>query len=203
MFGETGSMITSSKAINAKQLIHSISLTVGFTLITVAAAKCRVYVPFTEIPFTLQTMVVILAGLLIGSRLAALSQLQYMMLGLAGAPVFASGVGGPAALLLPSFGYVIGFVAGAYLTGITYEKLGSRGFGNAVLSGIIGTCAIYLIGTPYLAVWTMLHTGKPTLWCALHAWSAGMAPFAAIDILKSAAAAAIVNGIASTRRILG
>jgi biotin transport system substrate-specific component len=195
-------MITSTKAINTKQMVRSISLAIVFTLITAASAKCRLYVPFTEIPFTLQTMAVVLAGLVLGSRLAALSQFQYMMLGLAGAPVFASGIGGTAAFFMPSFGYVPGFIIGAYLTGLTYEKLGARGFRNAALAGIIGTCAIYLIGTPYLAAWTMIHTGKPALLCAVHAWSAGMAPFIAVDILKAVAAAAIVNGTFSVKRMV-
>ncbi len=194
-------MMTSVTGTMSRRLVRSLVFAAGFTAITVMAAKCRLYVPFTEIPFTLQTMVVVLAGLMLGSRLAAISQFQYMLLGLAGAPVFASGLGGPAAFLSPSFGYIPGFIVGAYVTGLAYEKLGRHGFRNAAAAGVLGTCAIYLIGTPYLAVWTMIHTGKPALQCAAHAWAAGMMPFVVIDIFKAVIAAGVATSTHATRWI--
>ena len=72
--------------------------------------------------FTLQFFFVLLAGILLGSKLGALAVLLYVVIGLLGLPIFAAG-GGLAYIVEPSFGYLIGFIAGAYVTGIIWKKL--------------------------------------------------------------------------------
>ena len=86
---------------------------------------------FVRIPvgadvYTLQFLFTLLAGLLLGERLGALAVLVYIALGLLGVPVFASG-GGPSYVLQPTFGFMLGFLPGAYLTGKpTLESFGQE-----------------------------------------------------------------------------
>ena len=71
--------------------------------------------------FYITIFFVLLAGILLGSKLGALAVLLYVVIGLLGLPIFAAG-GGLAYIVRPSFGYLIGFIAGAYVTGIICEK---------------------------------------------------------------------------------
>lgn len=87
-------------------------------LITVGA---YIKVPVPVVPFTLQLLFTTLAGLLLGSRLGATSVVLYIVMGLAGLPVFATG-GGLGYVLEPSFGYLVGFAAAAWVTGRIAEK---------------------------------------------------------------------------------
>src|SRR5208337_2009632 len=89
-----------------------------FTALTAVGAFIRIPIPY--VPLTLQTLMVMFAGLILGSRRGALSQLLYLILGLLGLPIFAQG-GGPAYVLQPSFGFLLGFVAGAYVIGKMVE----------------------------------------------------------------------------------
>jgi biotin transport system substrate-specific component len=186
-------------AVRPRIRTKDILLTVAFTALTIAAARFSFKLPFTPVLITLQTLTVILAGMVLGSRLGALSQVQYMVIGLAGAPVFSLGIGGPAALLTPSFGYVPGFILAAFLSGWAWEKLGRKGLLNAAISAAMGACAIYLIGVPWLSIFFMITTGKPAEWCATQAVMAGMAPFLGVDACKVAIAATIVAGSRARR----
>ena len=85
-----------------------------FTALIAAGAFIRIPVPV--VPFTLQFLFTMLAGLLLGGRLGAISVGSYIVLGLIGLPVFASG-GGIGYILTPTFGYLIGFCVGAFVTG--------------------------------------------------------------------------------------
>jgi len=181
-------------AIKSRVQARDVLLTFGFTALTVLAARTSVHLPFTPVPVTMQTLAAILAGMLLGSRLGALSQLQYLALGLAGAPVFANPPhGGPAAVLSPSFGYIPGFVVGAFLAGWSWEKLGRRGLPNAALAGALGAAAIYAAGVPWYTGYLMLTTGRPATECVVRSWLQSAAPFIGVDAFKVAAAAAIVS----------
>jgi biotin transport system substrate-specific component len=70
------------------------------------------------VPITLQTFAVILAGLVLGWRRGGLAALLYVVLGLAGLPIFSGGVGGVAVLAGPSVGYLLAFPLGAALAGV-------------------------------------------------------------------------------------
>ena len=83
-----------------------------FTALIAIGAFIRIPVPFC--PFTLQLLFTTLAGLLLGSRRGAASVAVYVLLGLVGLPVFTSG-GGPSYIFQPTFGYLIGFIGGAWL----------------------------------------------------------------------------------------
>ena len=91
-----------------------------FTALIAVGAFIKIPVPV--VPFTLQYLFTMLAGLLLGSRKGTLSVVAYMLLGLAGLPIFSEG-GGFWYVLKPSFGYIIGFCLGTYVTGKIAEKI--------------------------------------------------------------------------------
>lgn len=173
---------------------NGLLLAAAFTAASVIAGH-GVRLPFTEVPVTLQTFVAVLAGMTLGRKLGALSQIQYLIIGLAGAPVFANPpFGGPAYFASPSFGYLPGLVLAAYASGWAWEKLGRKGLKSAAVSAALGASVIYLIGVPYLACWLMVTTGKSAATCATLAWMKGLLPFIGPDALKVSAVAVIAAG---------
>jgi len=160
--------------------------------LTALCSRLAFHLPGNPVPVTMQTFAVILCGLVLGSRLGAVAQLQYIAMGLLGAPVFA-GIpkAGPAVLLGPTGGYLIGFVAAAYLTGLLAER--SRPTtASAMTAGLAGVAAIYSVGAPWMAIWCGLGSSK---WAGL---ALGIAPFAAADAAKVACAAVLATNM--TRR---
>jgi biotin transport system substrate-specific component len=95
------------------------SLVALFAALTGIGAFIRIPIPY--VPLSLQNLMVMFAGLILGGRLAALSQLVYILVGLLGIPIFVHG-GGLGYVLQPSFGYLLGFIPGAYVIGRLIEK---------------------------------------------------------------------------------
>src|SRR5512135_617159 len=112
-----------------------------FTALTVVGAFIKIPIPY--VPLTLQTLMVMFAGLILGSRRGALSQVLYVVLGLLGLPIFAQG-GGPAYVLQPSFGFLLGFVAGAYVIGKIVEGEQNLALPRTLAALILGQMTIYL-----------------------------------------------------------
>jgi biotin transport system substrate-specific component len=105
--------------------------------------------PIPYIPLTLQTLMVMFSGLLLGGRLGALSQLVYLLVGLLGIPIFAQG-GGPGYVLQPTFGYLMGFVVGAYVIGRLTEGREHLHRGMLCVVILLGIVAIYIPGVTVL-----------------------------------------------------
>lgn len=165
--------------------------------LTGVSAHIAFHLWYTPVPITLQVLVVILSGLMLGRRWGAFSQIQYLAMGLMGMPVFAGGIAGPAAFAGPRGGYLLGFVAGAYLAGLVFEKLRERTSAASWIAGAAGISGIYLCGASWLAVWIGLATGKGLQSCLHDAWVMGIAPFIGVDIIKSAIAAGIAKSRSS------
>lgn len=85
------------------------------------ALGARITIPIPFIPFTLQTLFIMMAGLLLGGKVGALSVIIYTVMGLLGLPFFTEG-GGISYVFKPSFGYIIGFIFGAFVTGYIARK---------------------------------------------------------------------------------
>lgn len=186
--------MTSISAVRSRVNTRSILLVFGFALLSAVAARTKFCLPYILIPITLQTMVAVLAGMILGSRLGALSQAQYLVMGLAGAPVFTyPPFGGPAMFLSPTFGYIPGFILGAYVAGLSWEKLGRKGMKNAIVSAAFGIAAIYVIGVPWFAGYLLVTTGQPASVCVAQAWLTGLAPFVGAEVFKVCTAAAIAS----------
>lgn len=120
-----------------------------FVALIIAGAFIKIPIPV--VPFTLQFLFTMLAGLLLGAKLGACSVLIYMILGLIGIPIFAEG-GGIGYLLKPSFGYIIGFILGSYLTGYIVEHMRVRKYRRIVLANLAGLFVVYLVGMVYYYV---------------------------------------------------
>src|SRR5690606_41849153 len=97
--------------ISTKEMV----LTSLFTALTAVGAFLSI--PVGSVPITLQSLFVVLSGLLLGPKLGALSQLIYVLLGLSGVRIFAGFSGGPQTVFTPSFGFLIGFIFAAFIVG--------------------------------------------------------------------------------------
>lgn len=107
-------------------------------------------IPIGPVPITLQDMFPVLAGLMLGAEIGALSQIVYILIGLVGLPVFAGATGGIHSIFTPSFGYVIGFLLAAFVIGGLNKRVKKLTFIRAFLLGVIGMIVIYAVGIPYL-----------------------------------------------------
>lgn len=117
-----------------------------FTVLTAVGAFIKIPVPV--VPFTLQVFFTMLAGLLLGSRLGALSVSLYTVLGLAGVPVFTGG-GDLWYIFQPTFGYILGFIIGSYVTGKMTENREPLTYGRILIANFVGLAIIYLMGMVY------------------------------------------------------
>lgn len=117
-----------------------------FTVLIAAGAFMKIPVPV--VPFTLQFLFTMLAGLLLGSKLGAISVSVYMILGLIGLPIFSEG-GGIWYLLKPNFGYIIGFVIASYVTGKMVEKMQNLTISKYLLANFTGLAIVYSVGMIY------------------------------------------------------
>lgn len=117
-----------------------------FTAFIAIGGFIKVY--FYTVPVTLQTFFISCCALLLGKRLGSFSVLLYIFMGLVGIPVFTEG-GGIFYVLKPSFGYIIGFFFGAYVTGLVSEKLGERNIKNFFIASAVGLAVIYVCGMLY------------------------------------------------------
>ncbi|MBK3495157.1 biotin transporter BioY [Viridibacillus sp. YIM B01967] len=139
--------------------IFSLSLVSIFAALTAIGAFIKI--PLPVVPFTLQIIVVFLAGSLLGSKRGLQSQLVYVLVGLAGLPVFAEG-GGFMYVLKPTFGYLIGFAAGAYVIGCIIERVEQPTRKDFIKANLVGTVVIYAVGVPYLYMALNLWMDVPT-----------------------------------------
>lgn len=112
------------------------------------AVGAFIKIPVPVVPFTLQFLYTNLAGLLLGRKLGAISVGVYIFIGLLGLPVFTSG-GGIGYILQPTFGYIIGFMAGAYVTGYIAEKFQKQTYKNIFYASFAGLGIVYLFGMVY------------------------------------------------------
>jgi biotin transport system substrate-specific component len=122
---------------------------VGFALLTAVAAK--VQVPMWPVPLTLQTAVVLLAGVVLGPAAGAGSQVLYLVMGLAGLPVFAGPVAGPAYFLLPTAGYLLAFAPAAAVAGLVAGPAARRTLSRLVNGAVAGTMVVFVLGVGWLA----------------------------------------------------
>lgn len=112
------------------------------------AAGAFIKVPVPVVPFTLQFLFTTLAGILLGGKYGGLSVLCYIALGLIGLPIFAGG-GGIAYVLQPTFGYLIGFCVGTYVTGVIANRVPAPSVKRLVAANFAGLLIVYTFGMVY------------------------------------------------------
>lgn len=145
------------------------------------AAQVAIPLPFTPVPLTLQTFAVLLVGASLGSLRGVAATALYALAGVAGMPWFAEGHSGFSA---PSFGYVIGFIAAAFVVGRIAEHGATRTVARTAGLMVVGNLVIYSIG----ATWLKFALGVD--WAT--AIALGVTPFIVGDIIKMAAAAGLL-----------
>jgi biotin transport system substrate-specific component len=162
---------------------------VGFAAAVAAASQIAIPLPFTPVPITLQPMLVIMAGMLLGPVAGAASMALYLAAGAAGLPVFTPiGAPGIARFFGPTGGYLIAYPAAAYIAGLLAFR--AKSLTGRWLAGVAGIAIIYLGGIAQLGI----MNGS-----LVRAAQLGVTPFAALDIIKAFVAAAI-TGTRVTRR---
>lgn len=150
------------------------------------AAGAFIAIPLGPVPFTLQPLFVLLAGLVLGPRLGALSVVAYLVLGLV-APVYAGGTSGLGVLFGPTGGYLLGFVLGALVAGAVGHS-GGAGTARLVMGGLAGLLPIYALGATWLAI--SLHATDLRLVLV-----GGVLQFLPFDIIKAFVAGVLAHAL--------
>lgn|SRR5690606_9997995 len=163
----------------SKSRVRTIEITyVGmFAALMAIGANITSMVPFLQvagIPLTMQTFFAVLAGLLLGSRLGAISMIIYMLIGIAGAPVFAGFSAGFAPIIGSSGGFILSFIPTAYFAGkIVEHAKGNPTLKTFMIASFVGLFMNYFIGTNYmylaLNVWLEIDMSYGAAW-AVMAW---------------------------------
>jgi biotin transport system substrate-specific component len=143
----------------------------GFVVLTALSARIAVPVPGTVVPFTFQVFAVLLAGVVLGARLGAASQVAYLAAGMAGLPVFAYGAGGPY-LFGPTGGYLLAYPLAAFAAG----ALAGAGVWRLTVASLAGLAAIYAGGLSWLSFFGSLNAAVVV----------GIQPFLLADLVKVA-----------------
>ncbi|MGE5586753.1 MAG: biotin transporter BioY [Clostridia bacterium] len=161
-----------------------------FAALTSVLAFISIPLPFSPVPVTAQSFGAMLAGLLLDPGEAASSQVLYVLLGVAGMPVFAGNSSGLGVLTGPTGGYLWGFVAGAYVIALLTRRgtnVKPPGTAFSILASVVGgVIVVYVLGVLQLSIVTRLPLGKAIV--------AGALPFIPGDLLKACAA-----GLAGSR----
>lgn len=185
-------MTTSGTEINKNHRGASVNKTAEMTkMALMVAMNCvSAYIiiplPFSLSPLALQTLIVNLTGYVLNAKQAFMTMLVYLLVGLAGVPVFTGGSAGPGKLFGPTGGYIIGFlVTAVFLAYFRGEKYNFKRY--ALLGCVIGIPLIYVFGVVQLKLITGMGWDKAIL--------TGSLPFIPLDIVKCLAAAVIAGPI--------
>lgn len=165
----------------------NIALTAMMTALICVASP--VSVPIGPVPISVATLVIFLAVYILGMKRALIAVMLYLLIGLAGVPVFSGFSAGPAKLLGPTGGYLIGYIPMTLISGLFID----RHYRNRMISVagmILATAVLYLLGTAWLA-----YSAGMTFTAAL---AAGVIPFIPLDLLKTVIAA-VLGPVLKTR----
>ncbi len=156
-----------------------VALVLAGSLFVALSAQVAIRLPFSPVPLTGQTLAVLLVGVLLGSRRGALALLTYLSEGAVGLPVFASGTSGIAYMLGPTGGYLVGFLAAAYVTGLMTERGWARRTVTAFILMVTGNLLMLALGLLWLSGFVGLEQSIRI----------GLLPFLPGDLIKIALAA--------------
>ena len=142
-------------------------LTLCALFIALIALGAFIRIPVGADVYTLQFLFTLLAGLILGARLGSVAVGVYVLLGLLGVPVFASG-GGPAYILQPTFGYLLAFILQAWLGGFYVRRSAVVSYGRLLTANLLGMTVVYLIGISWFYLVSNYVIAAPVpLWTAV------------------------------------
>lgn len=186
-------IINSKKARIADQipsLAYDLLAALSGSLILGLSAQMEFRLPFTPVPVTAQTFVVMLIGSFLGSNRGILAIFLYLAAGVWGLPVFSGFGAGLHHILGPTGGYILGFIGGAYVAGTFIKHGDNHSFFYTFLIMLLSCATIYIVGI----LWLGAHLGFNNV------LELGLLPFIAGDILKSAAAAGCLTGVRQIKK---
>ncbi|MDQ0247144.1 biotin transport system substrate-specific component [Bacillus fengqiuensis] len=138
---------------NKKFHTLDITLVAMFAALMAIGANITSWAPFLQVagvPLSMQPFFAILAGLLLGSRLGAVSMFVYMLIGMAGAPVFAGFSAGAAVIFKSTGGFILSYIVAAYVIGKMVEAKKEPQLSTFMIASFVGIFLIYFIGTNYM-----------------------------------------------------
>jgi biotin transport system substrate-specific component len=168
-------------------LLTDALLVAGGTALVAACAQISIHLGFTPVPITGQTFAVVLVGASLGSIRGTASLVLYLLIGLAGAPVYSEHKHGWDVVSGSSGGYLVGFIAAAALTGWLAQRGWDRRISSSVSAMLTGNVVIYIFGLLWLHHWLGAHNFGQSWNTTL---TDGLYPFVAGDVIKLYLAAA-------------
>jgi len=166
---------------DSKQLRMTVYTSLFVALIAIGAF---IAIPIGPVPIVLQNMFVLLAAIILGPVWGLSCVAVYLLIGLAGLPVFSAGGSGIGKLFGPTGGYLLGYLPCVFVTAIISKGLGKK-MSSDIIAMVIGSLIVYAAGVPWLKVVTAMTFEK--------ALTVGMIPFLPGDVLKIIAAAFIAR----------
>jgi biotin transport system substrate-specific component len=152
--------------------------------LTSLAAQVAIYLPFTPVPLTLQTFVILLGAAAVGAQRAAIAQSAYLALAIAGLPIMADGKGGLEAVYGATSGYLVGFIFASIAVGYLAKNLSTNKFLNVFFGYVVGSITIYIFGVIGLIIYAEISL--------ISALMVGVVPFIIGDIVKAIASGVLL-----------
>ncbi len=166
------------------QKARDIAIVISASWLLAISAQFSFNLPFSPVPVTGQTLVVLLIGSLLGKNRGAAAVGLYLLQGAVGLPVFAGGKSGFITLVGPTGGYLIGFIAAAYIVGILAELRYDKSLVYTGFSLFVGSLVIYIFGL----FWLVQFVGESS------ALQLGLFPFLAGDFVKILSGVIVLGG---------
>jgi biotin transport system substrate-specific component len=158
-------------------LLLKVAMAFGFAVATAIGAQIQIPLGFTPVPITLQTLFVFSSGLFLGGYFGLLSQVIYLLMGLAGLPVFSGASSGSSAVLGATGGYLVGFLLFSYFSGRLFYGRKNRGFTiQALQLYLLSVACVFVPGV------TVLKLATGVTWA--QAVMMGYIPFVLGDVVK-------------------
>lgn len=155
-----------------------------FAALTAILSQISIPLPFTPVPINLAMISVFIAGGLLETKISAISQLVYVIIGAIGVPVYANFTGGLGILVGPTGGYIVGYIITTIIIGVIVKRLGNSIYSYTVAM-VVGILGCYFVGTVWFMHITQNGLIEALLMCVV--------PFLIGDILKIILSAFLVK----------
>lgn len=191
---EVGQMVQVSQVSTLKSafitrstVASQISLILTGTVFLAVMAQIAFPIPGSPVPFTGQTLGVLLLGTAYGAGLGASTVAFYLLMGMAGAPIFSSGTSGIERIVGPTGGYLVGMFISSLVLGALAGRKWDQKIKTVIPTMIIGNLIIFAIGL----LWLNQYTGQSWLWT----FEKGFTPFIFGEIIKIAIASTALPAV--------
>lgn len=152
--------------------------------LTALGAQMAIYLPFTPVPITMQTFVILLGAAALGAQRAAIAQIIYLLLAIAGLPILADGKGGLSAIFGATSGYLLGFIFASLLVGHLANRYSTNRIKNVFISYLLGSIVIYFLGALGLIIYLDMSVFSAIM--------LGITPFIIGDLFKAIVASLLL-----------